>query len=186
MKGLGLEVPPTTPGEQAVGVAVFAVSGRGDAKALDGLQVRVWRGGRPVPDETSSLEPNEAGVAAVITDADELAPHWVSIEPKDAEPTVIAVPLLKDRLAAVVAQVDPDRVRIYQFHPLVPAGRVGDVGPIATGGAPAASTPRRTARRSEGDRDRRQGRGRRRPIRRVPGRLRLATPRRLRGTRRSR
>lgn len=122
-KGLGLEVPPSTFGEQAVGVAVFAVSGSGDAKALDDLNVRVWRQGRPVPDETRSLEANGAGVAVVITDADELAPHWVSIEPKDAEPTVIAVPLLKDRLAAVVAQVDLDRVRIYQFHPLVgPAG----------------------------------------------------------------
>jgi hypothetical protein len=123
MKGLGLKVPPTTSGEQAVGVAVFAVSGSGDAQALDDLHVRVWRAGDPVPDETSSLEANGAGVAAVITDADELAPHWVSIEPKDAEPTVIAVPLLKDRLATVVAQVDPDRVRIYQFHPLLgPAG----------------------------------------------------------------
>lgn len=118
-KGLGLELPPATPGEQAVGVAVFAVSGNGDPKALDDLQVRVWRAGSPVPAETSSLEPNRAGVAAVITDADELTPHWVSIEPKDAEPTVIAVPLLKDRLAALVAQVDPDRVRIYQFHPHV-------------------------------------------------------------------
>jgi hypothetical protein len=53
-----------------------------------------------------------------VTPAEEPEPHWLSIEPENAQPTVVALPVLKGRLATVVAQVDPDRVRLYQFHPV--------------------------------------------------------------------
>jgi hypothetical protein len=118
LRGLGLESPLAALGEQGVGVAFYAVAGDGDGAALENLSVRVWPSGSPVPDETTPLAAREGGVAAVVTPSDEPQPHWLSIEPKDAEPTVVALPGLSGRLATVVAQVDPDRVRLYQLHPV--------------------------------------------------------------------
>ena len=118
LKGLGLESPLAELGEKRIGVALYALAGAGDAAALENLSVRVWPSGSPVPEETTSLAPKKAGVAAVVTPTSEPQPHWLSIEPKDAEPTVVALPGLGGRLATVVAQVDSDRVRLYQFHPV--------------------------------------------------------------------
>jgi Caspase domain len=119
LKGLGLESPLAELGEHRSGVALYAVAGAGDSAALENLTIRVWPSGVPVPEETTRLAPKKAGVAAVVTPTDEPQPHWLSIEPpKDAEPTVVALPGLPGRLATVIAQVDPDRVRLYQLHPV--------------------------------------------------------------------
>ena len=118
--GLG-EVPALS--EEESGVAFFAVPGTGDMQSLRRLRVRVWPSGREIPDDTDAhqLQPTGAGVARVVEVAKVPEPHWLSIEPPDAEPTVVALPLLKGRLATLVGQVDIDRVRLYQFHPLARA-----------------------------------------------------------------
>lgn len=120
LDGLGLEEPPA-PADGGSGVALFAVSGTADTEALDGLRARVWPAGEPVPEGTKELEPTDGRVGAVVEVVEAPEPYWVSIEPPGAVPTVVALPLLKGRLATLVAQVDADRVRLYQFHPLASA-----------------------------------------------------------------
>jgi hypothetical protein len=114
--GLG-EFPALS--EEGSGVAFFATPGTAEMRSLERLRVRVWPAGEDIPDDTHAhaLEPTEAGVAHVAERAEVAQPFWLSIEPPDAEPTVVALPLLKGRLATLVAQVDTDRVRLYQFHP---------------------------------------------------------------------
>jgi hypothetical protein len=125
LRGLDLDSPlaPLEKGDS--GIALYAVAADGDPKSLDNLSVRVWPAGDAVPgkDEVVPLATTvtAVGVASLTrpaTRAGEPQPHWVSLEPKGAEPTVLALPVLKGRLATVVAQVDPDRVRGYQFHPI--------------------------------------------------------------------
>ena len=101
------------------GVAVVAVPGEGGAESLARLRVRIWPAGDGIPAKPPALVPSAAGVAAAFRPVDPAVPvqHWVSVEPEGTEPTVVAVPVLRDRLALVVAQVDADRVRMYQFHP---------------------------------------------------------------------
>jgi hypothetical protein len=131
MKGLGLGSPLAELGEHGIGVALYAVPGDGDSAALEGLGVRIWPAGDVVPDDEKikSLIPTSAGVAAAITPVapatpetpvtgGEPQPHWLSLEPKDGKPTVVALPVLTGRLATMVAQVDRDRVRFFQFHPV--------------------------------------------------------------------
>jgi hypothetical protein len=120
LDGLGVETPPALA-DGGSGVALFAVSGNDDTEALDGLRVRLWRAGEPVPEATNALEWTHAGVAAIVEVLETPEPCWVSIEPPGAVPTVVALPLLKGRLATVVAQVDAVRVRLYQFHPVAGA-----------------------------------------------------------------
>jgi hypothetical protein len=116
LDGLGLEKPPALA-DGGSGVALFAVSGSEDTKSLDGLQVRLWPAGEPVPEGTKELESTHARIARVVELVEAPEPYWVSIEPPGAVPTVVALPLQKGRLATVVAQVEPVRVRLYQFHP---------------------------------------------------------------------
>ena len=117
LTGLGLERPQAALGKEDTGVAVYALAGNGDRAALDGLEVRIWPAGEPVQDKATPLRPTDAGVAAVLTPA-EAAPHWVSLERDGVAPMVVALPVLRGRLATLVAQVDADRVRMYQFHPV--------------------------------------------------------------------
>jgi len=108
-----------TIGTGGSGVALFAVAGDANAEALQRLRVRVWPAGDPVPTDSAALEPMSAGVAAVVRPVAEAQPHWASIEPDGSDATVVSLPVLTGRLATLVAQVDSDRVRIYQFHPVV-------------------------------------------------------------------
>jgi hypothetical protein len=121
LEGLGLESPRVALGREDTGVAVYAVAENGDAAALEGLGVRIWPAGESVTDNTTPLRPTDAGVAAVVTPADEVEPHWVSLERDGVALTVVAVPVLPGRLATLVVQVDADRVRMYQFHPVAGA-----------------------------------------------------------------
>ena len=100
------------------GVALYVVAGDGDPGALAGLRTRTWPAGDPVPPEATALRPSDAGVAAVVTAVPEAGPHWLSIERDGASPGVAAVPVLPGRLAAAVAQLEPEGVRTYQVHPV--------------------------------------------------------------------
>jgi Caspase domain len=119
LEGLGLPRPPEVA-EGGSRIAFFAVAGD-DRTSLAALNVRVWRAGWPVPDQAMPLSPSAAGVAAVVEINDEPKPQWLSIEAPGEKPTVLALPLLKDRLAIVVAQAESGRLRVYQFHPLAHA-----------------------------------------------------------------
>jgi hypothetical protein len=122
LAALGRKQAPA-PGEEGSGVAFFAVPGTADLRSLKSLKVRIWPAGEEIPEDKAAqaLKPTKAGVAPVVELAEVPKPYWLSIEAPNAEPTVVALPLLKGRLATVVAQVDTDRVRLYQFHPLAQA-----------------------------------------------------------------
>jgi len=119
IEGLGLRRPPEVA-EGGSRIAFLAVAGD-DTTSLAALNVRVWRAGWPVPDHAKPLSPSAAGVAPVVDIDDEATPYWLSIEAPGEKPTVVALPLLKDRLAVVVAQAESGRLRMYQFHPLARA-----------------------------------------------------------------
>jgi hypothetical protein len=116
LAGLGLE-KLAVPSDEGSGVAFFAARS-GDEESLERLRVRVWPAGRNVPITRHALRSTKAGVGVVLRMAEEAQPYWLSIESPNVKPTVVALPLLKGRLATVVAQVDQDRLRLYQFHPL--------------------------------------------------------------------
>jgi caspase domain-containing protein len=144
LRSLGLDTPLASLRNGKPGVAVYAVAGDGDPSTLEKLSVRMWSAGDPVPDEATPLKPTESGfaVAAVVTPADDAesddaAMYWVSIERRASnedrtEPTVVALPVLKGRLATLIAQADLGRLRLYQFQP--------------TAGAAPSTTPARFRR----------------------------------------
>jgi hypothetical protein len=115
LRGLGLRKPLEGPSA----VAFLAVAGDGDASALRGMRVRIWPAGNPIPAQAKRLRPSAAGVASAVVDAASPEPHWLALEPPRGDATVVALPVLPSRVATVVAQVDADRVRMYQFQPTV-------------------------------------------------------------------
>jgi hypothetical protein len=116
-RALGLEAPR----ERRPGVAFLAVPGDGNPAAVEGLSVRIWPAGDAIPKRVTRLVPSDAGVAAVIIEATATEPHWLAVEPARGDATVVALPLLPHRLATVIAQVDADRARAYQLHPVAGA-----------------------------------------------------------------
>jgi hypothetical protein len=139
LKDLDLDAPLDALQNGGSGIALYGVAADGDPMRFENLGIRVWPAGEPVPDRDEivplATTATAAGVAGVIRPAgpaDDPRPHWVSLEPKGEEPTVLALPVLKGRIATVVAQLDPDRVRAYQFHPIA--------------GAAESSTPERLRR----------------------------------------
>ncbi|KAF2415972.1 caspase family protein [Microbacterium sp. B35-30] len=112
------------------GVAVFAVGvgrdGRADLDAVRQVKVAIWRAGEPVIGTGLELQPSAAGVAGRVLRVD-AAPHWVSFTAPDAAPMVVAVPVLPQRLATLVAQIDIDRIRLYQYHPSIADGASSEV-----------------------------------------------------------
>lgn len=117
LPSLGMETPAAAL-ERGNGVALYAVAGDGNTRGLEGLRARVWPAGLVVPEHATPLRPSAAGIAAVFEVCETPMPHWLSIETENAKPTVVALPVLKGRLATVIAQVDTDRLRLYQFHPV--------------------------------------------------------------------
>ncbi|GAA5088551.1 hypothetical protein GCM10025760_11110 [Microbacterium yannicii] len=112
------------------GVAVFAVGvgrdGRADVDAVRHVKVAIWRAGEPVVGTGWGLQPSAAGVAGRVKSVD-AAPHWVSFTAPGAAPMVVALPVLPQRLATLVAQIDIDRIRLYQYHPSLAAGASANV-----------------------------------------------------------
>lgn len=89
------------------------------------MQVRIWPAGQDVCDDDLHDLPR-GDVAAVVKKLDAPERYWLSIEaahqtldekPK-SKPTVVALNPLRGRLSTVVAQVDQNRWRLYQFWPL--------------------------------------------------------------------
>jgi hypothetical protein len=122
LAGLGLDRPLEIASGES-GVALFVVGDRKSRKSVNELQVRVWPAGEDLAEATEPLEATDAGVAAVVKRVEEPKPHWLSIGPpeKKPKPSVVALPLMKDRLAILIAEMNSDRMRLYQFHPLTQA-----------------------------------------------------------------
>jgi Caspase domain len=120
--GLGVGDLRRALGEARSGVAVFAVgSGRG-GEAVRRLRVGIWPAGEPVGPDDVALEPSPAGVTGRVAPVREAGPHWVSLTGSDGAPTVVSVPVLAGRLATLVARVDRDRTRLFQYHPATDPG----------------------------------------------------------------
>jgi hypothetical protein len=118
MDRLGVGVPSPDLLHGVSGVALYAVAGDGRPEALSGLRARLWPTGSTIPpdDHRLVLEPSEHAVAGVVMPLQDTVPHWLSIERAESA-TVLTLPIQPGRLAVVVLQVDPERTRIYQFHP---------------------------------------------------------------------
>jgi hypothetical protein len=106
---------PRPPDES--GVAVLAVAADGDADRVRSLSVATWPLGEHVPADHTRLEPTAAGVGTFLRPVGQPARHWVSIWEGAGDPIVVSVPVLADRLATLVVQLDAGRLRLHQFHP---------------------------------------------------------------------
>jgi hypothetical protein len=120
--GLGVDDLHRALGEAPSGVAFFAVGRHQDGAAVRQLRVGIWPAGEPVGADRVALDPSAAGVAGVLVPVREPVPHWVSLTAAGTDPTVVSVPVLPGRLATLVAQVDRDRTRLYQYHPVIGPG----------------------------------------------------------------
>jgi hypothetical protein len=122
--GLGVTDVRAALGEAAkAGVAVFAVAGDGKPELVEALRVRMWPTGGRRGDEERVLAPSEHGVGGVAVPVMELPKsgpltYWVSLRAEDTAP-LVPVPILPGRMATLVAQLEPDRLRLYQFHPRI-------------------------------------------------------------------
>ncbi len=157
LEALGLDERPSRAGRS--GVAFLAVAGDGDherarrpaASASGRRATRARRG-----DARSSRGGGRRRRRRRCVDEPE--PHWLSIERDGREPTVVALPLLPDRLATVVAQVEPDRMRLVPVPSGRRAARVSSTPDrlrrLEHLAAPAARRPpRRRGRARRGDRE---------------------------------
>jgi len=122
-----IESPLETVAEGDSGISFHAVAAGGTAEAL---RVRAWPGGEGPPEAPEPLAVSDAGTVS-FAQKTAAGPHWLSIEQGDAQ-TVMALPVLPGRLAAVIAELGPTRPRVHQFHPRT--------------GAHVSSSPRRLRR----------------------------------------
>ena len=90
-----------------------------DAKSyFDGLRLRVWKIGEPIPEAFESARVSAAG-GGVAEFSSSMAPgaYWLSLEPPDGEPVVIALALLPKRLALLTVELHPSLAKIFQYLP---------------------------------------------------------------------
>ena len=113
---------PSPAGLPSSGVALYMVAGDGNPAALDDLCLRLWPTGSRIPAESerTRLVATEHGVAGAVIPIEDAGPHWLSIERRESS-AVLSLPVQPNRLVVIVAQVDPGRTRLYQFHPPVTA-----------------------------------------------------------------
>jgi Caspase domain len=128
--GLGIGDVHRALGRAASGVAVLAVGRGADDEAARRLSVGIWPAGEPVRPDSVALASSSAGVASAVVPVDEPKPYWVSFRAAEAAPTVVAVAVLPGRLATLVAQLDSDRMRLYQYHPVVGPGASSTVSAL--------------------------------------------------------
>jgi Caspase domain len=125
LRKLALELPAGLADSES-GVAVYAVAG-GSGEGADmvkAVRVRLWRAGVSIPTEKKAIELQELrpGLGGHIFTA-EHGSYWLSLEHGEkAPPPVVALTVLRGRLATVVAQVEPEGLRLYQYHPTLAAG----------------------------------------------------------------
>ncbi|MGZ8782250.1 MAG: caspase family protein [Gaiellaceae bacterium] len=118
---LGVALPPEfLDGQATSGVAVYAVaSGSGEgAETLKDVRLRLWPAGEAVPadDLAVPLDDLRPGLAGHVVEATPGA-YWLSIERGEETPPVLSLTVLNGRLATVVAQHEPEGLRLYQYHP---------------------------------------------------------------------
>jgi Caspase domain len=117
-----------------------------DGKDVEHTTVRLWPAGDPIPEAAQSPQRVADGVASLVAPADDEGAHWLSIESGDDAPMVFALTLLRARPPLIVAHLEQDLTRIFQFlssgdagrlrtaehaQRLVLAGRLAAIEPIA-------------------------------------------------------
>jgi hypothetical protein len=138
---LGLDLPQERDGGAPPYVVVLL-----DGADVERTKVRVWPAGDPVPPETKSPRLAAESVASMVERVDDEGGHWLSIEAGDDAPMVFALTLLRGLPSLVVAHLEQDRTRIFQFlltgkvgvlriaeqaQRLVLAGRLAAIEPVA-------------------------------------------------------
>ena len=138
---LGLELPKPKRGSVPPYIVVLL-----DGPDVEKTTVRVWPGGDAVPRKTNAPRLAAEGVASVVAPVADAGGYWLSIEPGDDAPMVFALTLLHGLPALVVAHLEQERTRIFQFlltadldllriaeqaQRLVLAGRLAAIEPIA-------------------------------------------------------
>jgi Caspase domain len=138
---LGLDLPKPKGGSVPPYIVVLL-----DGPDVERTTVRMWPGGDPVPRKTHSLRPVAEGVASMVAPVADDGGQWLSIEPGDDAPMVFALTLLHELPALVVAHLEQERTRIFQFlltgdvdllriaeqaQRLVLAGRLAAIEPVA-------------------------------------------------------
>jgi uncharacterized caspase-like protein len=121
LRTLGVTLPTALlDGQATSGVAVHVVaSGTAEgADAIGDVRLRLWPAGEPVPpdDKAIGLDVVRPGLG-VHMEKVKAGAYWLSLERGEATPPVISLTVLDGRLATLVAQVEPEGLRLYQYHP---------------------------------------------------------------------
>jgi hypothetical protein len=121
LRALGVTLPAAPRDEKkTAGIAVSVVaSGTGEgADVIADVRLRLWRAGEPLPpdDQAIGLDVTRSGLGVYATRV-EPGPYWLSLERGEKEPPVISLTVLDGRLVTLVAQVEPEGLRLYQHHP---------------------------------------------------------------------
>ena len=122
---LGVTLPAALlDGQATSGVAVYVVaSGTGEgADAIEDVRLRLWAAGEAVPpdEQATGLDVIRRGLGGHVANVKPGA-YWLSLERGEATPPVISLTVLNGRLATLVAQVEPEGLRLYQYHPALEA-----------------------------------------------------------------
>jgi hypothetical protein len=94
---------------------------------FSGLKLRVWKIGEPIPEmfESVAVSPHAAGIAEYATSPTP-GSYWLSLEPPDGKPMVLALALLPKRLTLLTVEVQSALTKIYQYSPsLIPDSSSG-------------------------------------------------------------
>ena len=107
---LGLDLPQPKGGDVPPYIVVLL-----DGPDVERTTVRVWPGGDPVPGETIPPRLAAEDVATIVAPVADDGSHWLSIEPGDDAPMVFSLTLLHGLPSLVVAHLERERTRIFQF-----------------------------------------------------------------------
>ena len=164
LRALGVTLPAAPLDKEATsGVAVCVVaSGTGEgADAIGDVRLRLWPAGEAVPPDDSAvgLDVTRPGLGVHAARV-KPGPYWLSLERGEKTPPVITLTLLNGRLATLVAQVEPEGLRLYQYHPALEAAsgrprrrRCGGSN-TSSGRCSAATSTRRSRWQSRSQRQR--------------------------------
>jgi len=138
---LGLDLPQPKRGSVSQYVVVVL-----DGPKVENATVRVWPGGDPVPRKTHTPRRAAKDVMSLVVPVSDDGGHWLSIEPGDDAPMVFALTLVHGSPSLVVAHLEQERTKIFQFlltgrldllrtaeqaQRLVLAGRLAAIEPVA-------------------------------------------------------
>jgi hypothetical protein len=138
---LGLDLPQPNGGKTPPHVVLVL-----DGPHVARTRVRLWRSGDPIPKEASKPQHAAKGVASMVAPAVDEGGHWLSIESAEDAPMVFALTLMHGLPPLIVAHLEPNRTRIFQFvlsgnlgvlrtaehaQRLVLAGKLAAIEPVA-------------------------------------------------------